>query len=306
MYRSLIVLAALFANATDIDRATASVQLDAKLPAWLIEIPGSVESVLIADAGNATLHRYMRSPQGVWQSDQRYMSIGQNGIRKQRAWDKRTPLGTYFVTERLDTRKLHAKYGVAAYPLDYPNAWDRINRRTGYGIWLHGVDKKNPKRPPFDTDGCLALPNNELLKIASNIAPGITPLIVAKNMRWAKTSEVEEIRLQLKIAIDQWLSSMNDGDFLTYQSLYDQQFSHRGMDRATWSSFRLQVFESRGDQNVQLHELLLLADPADEDIYLSRFRFNLAAAGESIVTTKRLYWRRYPNNEWKIVAEDAG
>ena len=39
----------------------------------------------------------------------------------------------------------HDKYGVAAYPLDYPNAWDRFNERTGYGIWLHGVDHKNPE-----------------------------------------------------------------------------------------------------------------------------------------------------------------
>jgi murein L,D-transpeptidase YafK len=156
-----------------------------RLPAYLLEIPESVSDILIASAETATMHRFVRSDDGVMEKDQRYMSIGQNGIGKERAWDKKTPLGVYFITEKLDTSKLHDKYGVAAFPLDYPNAWDRHNQRTGDGIWLHGVDHNNPQRPPLDTDGCLSLPNEEILRLADDLQPLVTPVIVARELKWA-------------------------------------------------------------------------------------------------------------------------
>ena len=148
-------------------------------PAWLLQVPETVTDILIADTGSATMHRFARAGDDIVKIDQRYMSIGQNGPGKERAWDRRTPLGVYFITERLDTSKLHDKYGVAAFPLYYPNAWDRFNERTGYGIWLHGVDHNNPERPPLDTDGCLSLPNDELLKLAERLKPLVTPVIAS-------------------------------------------------------------------------------------------------------------------------------
>ena len=122
------------------------------LPGYLLEVPDTVSDILIADTSTATMHRFVRTSAGITLEDERYMSIGQAGAGKQKAWDRKTPLGVYFITESLDTSKLHDKYGVAAFPLDYPNAWDRFNKRTGYGIWLHGVDHNNPERPPLDTD----------------------------------------------------------------------------------------------------------------------------------------------------------
>jgi len=275
-------------------------------PAWLIELPQSVNTVLVADTGNATMHRFTRHGKALTWSDERYMSIGQNGVRKQRAWDKKTPLGAYFVTERLDTSRMHEKYGVAAFPLDYPNAWDRYSQRTGDGIWLHGVDRNRPKRPPLDTEGCLSVPNDALLQIAKNLTILVTPVIVARDMQWASPAELEEMRLQFRIAMDLWQQSVREGDLLTYLSLYSHDFRHRGMDKAEWSAFRLQVFESRRIGSFEIRDLLLLADPADPDLFLSRFTQVLQTGNATITTTKRLYWRRSEENRWRIVTEGAG
>ena len=95
------------------------------VPAYVVELPESVSDVLIADTKSATLHHFGRSESGIVNIQERYMSIGQNGVGKERAWDRKTPLGVYFITEQLDTSNLDAKYGVAAYPLDYPNVWDK-------------------------------------------------------------------------------------------------------------------------------------------------------------------------------------
>ena len=84
---------------------------DGQLPVYLLELPASVTTVLVAETDKAALHRVSNEPQGLEYADERYMSIGQNGVGKQRPWDRRTPLGVYFITEQLDTTKLHERYG---------------------------------------------------------------------------------------------------------------------------------------------------------------------------------------------------
>jgi len=55
-------------------------------------------------------------------------------------------LGVYHVTGNLQKDYLvktygnqSTLYGDGAFPLNYPNDWDRRLRRNGHGIWLHGV-----------------------------------------------------------------------------------------------------------------------------------------------------------------------
>ena len=167
---------------------------DGQLPAYLLELPASVATVLVAETNRAALHRISNDPAGPEYADERYMSIGQNGVGKQRPWDRRTPLGIYFITEQLDTTKLHERYGPTAFPLDYPNIWDRINRRGGDGIWIHGVAENGGKRPPLDTDGCIALPNDKILALQEFLQPTVTPVIIARDVRWVGAAAIAALR----------------------------------------------------------------------------------------------------------------
>ena len=97
---------------------------DTSLPAWLIRLPESVPFVFVAEADESTFHRYEQIDGRLVHAGSYYMSVGQNGWGKERNGDLRTPIGTYIVTEQLDTERMHEKYGVTAYVLDYPNAWD--------------------------------------------------------------------------------------------------------------------------------------------------------------------------------------
>jgi hypothetical protein len=277
-----------------------------RMPAWLLEVPDTVTDILIAETESSTMRRFTRLGERIVEKDQRYMSIGLNGPGKERAWDRRTPLGVYFITESLDTSKLHDKYGVAAYPLDYPNAWDRFNLRTGNGIWLHGVDHRKPQRPPRDTDGCLSLPNEELLRLAGSLEPLVTPVIVARKMDWALPAELDQLRQEFRLALDTWRESLEAGDAVTHLSLYADDFRYRDMDRDAWSSYRLNVLESRRLGSVTLNDVMLVADPEVPDLYLSRFTQILATSDGPVSTTKRLYWRRSAGTHWQIVSEDSG
>jgi murein L,D-transpeptidase YafK len=283
----------------------ASLAKTSQLPAYLLEMPDSVSDILIADAASASLRRFVRSGDNIIEKDQRYMSIGLNGTGKERAWDRKTPLGVYFITERIDTSKLHEKYGVAAYALDYPNAWDRQKQRTGSGIWLHGVDSRNPGRPPRDTDGCLVLLNEEISLLADALEPHVTPVIVARELVWATPDELRNMRLEFRLVLDIWKKSLAKGDLDTYLSLYADEFKYRDMDKDKWSTYRTGVFESKPLNGVTIEDVMLLADPEEPNLFLSRFTQVLLTGTGPVKTTKRLYWRHSQDKSWKIVSEDS-
>jgi murein L,D-transpeptidase YafK len=292
--------------ATSLLSLVANAQSAEQLPAYLLQLPASIGSVFVAETDSSTLYRFVRVPGEPDFHDERYMSVGENGVGKNRAWDRRTPLGIYFISEELDTSRLHEKYGSLAFPLDYPNVWDRLNERSGDGIWIHGVDPKAGRRPPQDTDGCIALPNNELVEIKDDFVPLITPVIITREIRWVSSAEVDALRAELQAALEMWVQSYRAGDMHRYLSMYAHDFRYRGLNRGEWSAYRLQTIGSRSVQDLVLSEVLLLADPEEKGLFLSRFRQTIVDDVQTIVTTKRLYWRRSQSGEFRIVAEDNG
>jgi murein L,D-transpeptidase YafK len=75
-----------------------------------------------------------------------YISLGKNGVEKQREGDQKTPIGVYTVVSAKE--KLPDFYGTHAFPISYPNDWDKRNGRNGHGIWLHGTPSDTYSRPP--------------------------------------------------------------------------------------------------------------------------------------------------------------
>jgi len=276
------------------------------LPGYLIQVPTSIATILVAEAETSTLHRYGNGENGLDGHDTSYMSVGQNGVGKLKAWDRRTPLGIYFVTDRLDTTGLHERYGPVAFPLDYPNVWDRNSERSGDGIWIHGVISNSERRPPRDTDGCIALPNDELLRLESLLKPTVTPVIIARQIEWANSADIDALRAELIATLEAWASSYRSGDLHRYLSLYADDFEFLDMDKSEWAAYRLQAIALRPVDDYQISEVLLLSDPEEDGLYLSRFMQTITNDGRSIVTTKRLYWKRSDEGVLRIVAEDNG
>lgn len=276
------------------------------LPAYILQLPSSVESVLIAETDTSMLHRYTHSRDGVDPGDEHYMSVGERGVGKQRAWDRRTPLGIYFISEQLDTSKLHEKYGPTAFALDYPNIWDRINDRAGSGIWIHGVAAGGGRRPPLATDGCIALPNDALMTLERHLVAWVTPVIITQTIQRSNATEIAARRSELNASLQRWARSFEKGDWYSYLSLYAADFQYHGMNKEEWGAYLLQSAAGRQSQEVVLDDVLLLGDPQEQGLYLSRFRQTIIDADRRVVTTKRLYWRHTADDGFKIVAEDNG
>ncbi len=278
----------------------------ASWPGYVLELPEGVTTVLIAETDTSSLHRFSVQDHGLEPEGTVYMSVGQNGVGKERAWDRRTPLGIYFINDRLDTSRMHEKYGPLALPLDYPNVWDRVSERSGDGIWIHGVTPGSGRRPALDTDGCIALPNAELLELAAYVELYSTPVVITRRIKRIDPKSRDGLRAELRAQLDAWAASFRDGNWQTYLALYASEFEYRGLNREQWSAYRVQSSATRPLRDYRIDDIALLADPEAEGLFLSRFRQTIESEQGSIVTTKRLYWRRAEDGMFRIVAEDNG
>ena len=125
-------------------------------------------------------------------------------------------------------------------------------------------------------------------------------------MDWASPVELDALRLEFRGAIETWRQSLAQGDLINYLSLYADDFVYRDLNRDEWSSYKLGVFEAGQLQDVALDNVMLVADPEVKDLYLSRFTQTLLTERGPVRTTKRLYWRRSDDSQWRIVSEDSG
>ena len=278
-----------------------------RVPAWLVRVPETTPTVFVAETSASALHRFDHVDGVLTKVRQDYMSIGKGGVRKEETGDQRTPLGIYFVTEQLDTTRLHEKYGVTAFPLDYPNAWDRRLGRSGDGIWVHGVDPNGGARPARDTDGCIALPNDRLLELETAFEANVTPVLIATDLAWTDVASLTQTRAQLEGAVMRWAAALEQGDMFAFLEAYDDSFEHWGMNRDEWSAFSLQTVGERPITAVTVADLLLLGDPVEDGLYLARFGLAVTEEdGRQVKSTRRMYWRRSESGAFRIVAEDSG
>jgi murein L,D-transpeptidase YafK len=279
--------------------------LAAGLPPYVLEWPKSTGDILVAETATYTLHHYRREADGTLAVQSHPMSIGQMGAGKRREGDLKTPYGIYFIVDRIDTTPLHAKYGSAAFPVDYPNARDRQLGRTGDGIWLHGVLPGTVTPISRDTDGCIALNNDTLDALVPRLKSGSTPLIVTPSLNSTASDDSNRVRDQLKQRVESWAKSLNDGRLSQYLAHYADSFSYQGLNRDDWSVLQFEPLARQDLADATVDKLFIAAEPEEAGLYVSRFLLRLRFTdGTSRAQTKRLYWQRDAAGELYIVAED--
>ncbi|MFH1113985.1 MAG: L,D-transpeptidase family protein [Pseudomonadota bacterium] len=159
-------------------------------------------------------------------------STGENSGDKWVRGDMRTPEGVYFFCSVIDGRTLPPKYGMWAFTTDYPNFVDRRRGKSGDGIWLHGRDK--PLGPKPDSNGCIALGNEDLVKVSRFIKLQDTPLIVVKKLNLAPRSQVVEQERQLRDFIENWRQAWESQDLDAYMGNYSLNFQSCRLDYKAW------------------------------------------------------------------------
>lgn len=233
-----------------------------------------------------------------------YVSGGKNGAGKEVKGDKKTPIGVYFVTSRLPGEDLPDRYGPMAFPVDYPNDWDRRSGRTGDGIWLHGVATSTYSRPPLDSDGCVAMSNDDLSSIADLLEAGVTPVVISNDLHWVSPTDVRKRRDSLEAAIEQWRSDWQSGNTERYLSHYAADFQGRGMNRAAWIDYKRQVNANKQFIRISMNEVSMFEYPDVDDMAVVTFEQRYESDRFASDSRKRQYWQ-LQRGRWRIVSESA-
>ena len=230
-------------------------------PSEFVNLEGHAEAshAIIVEKNLHKLNLFHVDKFGNYSLEKQYFAITgkEQGDKKFRG-DNRTPEGIYFVVGKKSKKDLLAqfgnyakKYGDEAFVLDYPNIFDKRSRKTGSGIWIHGVEHNDRVLTPFDTEGCVALQNRDVKDLEQYISNFETPVVIVDKI---ETRKKEDILLQKKTVLELlegWRSSWENSDFENYMSYYSGTFQTLGMGAQDWLKYKKRISKKR-NQLIQI------------------------------------------------------
>ncbi|WP_208300017.1 nuclear transport factor 2 family protein [Aquabacterium sp. A08] len=225
-----------------------------------------------------------------------YVSFGKNGLDKRLEGDGRTPLGLYRIVGRRTDAELPPLYGHGALTLNYPNAVDAMQGRTGSGIWLHGVPPGQYVRPPFSSDGCIVLANPDFQRLFDPLDLRGASVLVAQDGLWAEAG-----------GSDGAPPTPDAGSLAqAVQALQTARTAHDPMALQGWMhpTSREAWARLRAAGGVQLgHDgLSLLADPQHPQHVLAEFHETVNGQRTEVVRAQH-WWREAVG--WRLLRDEV-
>ena len=208
----------------------------------------------------------------------------------------------YHVTASLPRQKLTDFYGAGAYPINYPNEWDKRLGRNGYGIWVHGTPPDTYSRPPRASDGCIVLANPDLLLVGRFMQVGMTPVIIAEEVEWADADALQAERAALARALESWRSDWESRDTERYLAHYAATFRSEAQDLAAWSAHKRGVNAAKAWIRVGLKQVAMFRYPSEADFVVVTFMQDYRSSNLSNSVRKRQYWQKQ-GGRWRILYE---
>ena len=284
-------------------RSVNEAQIKKQIPAVLARLDNSYRHAIVIDLSKSRLYLFDNSGPTPRLINDFFVSMGRGGAGKFNEGDLKTPLGVYFVQSYIPSENLADKYGAGAYPINYPNAWDRLNGKTGHGIWLHGTRSGTYNRPPLASEGCVVLPNDDLLNVGAYIDLKNTPVLIGQNIQWLAAEDWQQHQQQINQIQAQWKADWESLDVEKYLSHYSRRFSNGHRDFSSWVDYKRRIARHKTFVDVELSNVSLLLHP-DEDVMVATFLQNYRSDNFSSQSWKRQYWHKESDGQWRIVFED--
>ncbi len=279
------------------------------VPRYLLQMRPDQQHAVVVDTARARLYVYQNDRQNGgmprFVADY-YIAHGKLGSEKQVEGDKKTPVGVYHVTSSIPRQKLPDFYGSGAFPINYPNEWDRKMGRTGHGIWLHGTPSDTFSRPPKSSDGCVVLANVDLDDLAQYLRPGAgtTPVIISNNVEWLTLDDWQAERQALLGMIETWRADWESLDHERYARHYAREFAAGKQDRSAWLAQKKKVNAGKEWVKVATENISMFRNPGKDEYVVVTFEQDYRSSNLSNRMLKRQYWIK-EEGRWKIVRESA-
>jgi len=277
------------------------------VPRYLLQMPADQRYAIVVDTKRSRLYVYENDvanggrPRFI--ADY-YVTQGKLGAEKVSEGDKKTPVGVYHVTSNLPRAKLGDLYGNGAYPLNYPNEWDKRQGRNGSGIWLHGTPSDTYARPPRASDGCVVLTNQDLDAVAKNLQVGSTPVIISNSIEWLSLDDWNKERNELNKTIDAWRADWESRDTERFLRHYSRRFKSSDQNFEEFAAQKRQVNAGKEWIKVKLNNMSVFRNPGKEEMVVVTFDQDYRSNNLNNQMKKRQYWLR-EDGKWKIFYEGS-
>ncbi|MBF0418973.1 MAG: L,D-transpeptidase [Magnetococcales bacterium] len=267
------------------------------MPGELLRISANHRYALVVDLSRSRLHLFQNKQSIPEKVADFYVTIGKEGGGKEQQGDKKTPIGLYRITGRIESGSLPGFYGAGALPLDYPNPWDQMHHRTGSGIWLHGTPVETYSRPPRASDGCVVLTNPDF-KVLSQWLAVDDPVVLTQHIDWIPADEWRRRRELISQRIDQWRSDWTRLKGTGVLRHYSTQYRSGHLDDALWNHLQ--------DGDVALKDPGIMSYPGVENMVVVTWEGvpQTDTGNRGVPMTQ--YWRLEENSDWKIIFEPNG
>lgn len=272
-----------------------------QLPASLLQLGSDIQHVVAVDLEQSRLYLINNDQDGARVINQHYAGSGLGGYGKQLEGDLRTPTGIYRVTQFRSDDSLPPLYGSGALTLNYPNAMDRLQHRTGSGIWLHGVPPNNLSRAPRSSRGCVVMPNDMLEQLQRSVDPKHTLVVLSGELDWTTTSNISPgkdsyLKLFERYQHAWGAKDADDLDRLHAENLFDSVVA----PRIKSSRFRNKLASVKSD-DITVLRYPDFPDLEDQERIMMRFTLQENQQSPRRVT---LFWEQDEKQEWHIVEFD--
>jgi murein L,D-transpeptidase YafK len=275
------------------------------LPTALIQLSPQQRHVLLMDSEKSRLYVFKNIDGAPQLITDFYISSGKKGAEKEREGDQKTPIGVYFVTSTMPKEKLSDFYGSGAFPLNFPNEWDKRLGKTGSGIWIHGTPPNTYSRPPRASDGCVVLTNEDFAAISKYVDPSITPIVIANRLEWKSPEQWVDTKNVFTDSLNRWQGDWESLNVDSYLAHYSPQFEADGKGLKDWAARKRGVGASKTFVKVEISNLSILEYPLPSTaapLMMVTFDQTYQSNNASSQIKKRQYWQ-LENGQWKIIYE---
>ncbi len=275
-----------------------------RVPRYLMQLREDQRYAIVVDNKRSRLYLYQNENGRPRFVADYYISTGKRGGEKTREGDEKTPIGVYHVTASLPRNKLSDFYGSGAFPISYPNEWDKRHGRNGHGIWLHGTPSDTYSRAPRASNGCVVLANADLDALSKKLQIGLTPVIISEQVEWLSLDDWNAERNALNAEIGRWRSDWESRDTERYLSHYSKKFSTGRENLADWGRHKRQVNSGKSWIKVNLSNFSMFRNPGKDELVVVTFDQDYRSNNLSNTMKKRQYWTK-EGGKWRIIYEGA-
>lgn len=299
-----------------------NVSIDQQLPDEVIQLGKDVSTLLVGDLSAYTLYHIGVNERLPTLIQQHYIGGGRAGFGKRVEGDLKTPQGLYSINGQRSDASLPDLYGAGALTLDYPNALDRQLGRTGSGIWLHGVPRKQRNRAPLSSEGCVTMSNDHFVSLrqrllngqdeadwADRAPPGRPLVLLTHAVKWVDERDQKAQQARFQELFVRYQQAWGQQDLPALFSLYEalepvlenlEQFVDEDstvlQQLSTVDKRDISIFRNPSNGT---SETSIEGAEAERSYIVMRFQ-----TGDSNENQLTIYWRLGDDQQWRVVTEE--